>query len=82
MSDVSAAQRGALWALALGVLLLTAGGMDAPWQLFVNTDPSVPADAAFSGTWLILRLTLMGMGGALIVAAAGTLWATRDAPAP
>ncbi|GEM_PF-3697305 len=76
------AQRGALAGAALGVLLITAGGMDAPWQLFINTDPSVPADAAFSGTWLVVRLMLIGMGGALLVAAAGTLWATRDEGVP
>lgn len=52
--------------------------MDAPWQLFINTDPSVPADAAFSGTWLVIRLALLGVGGALILVAAGALWATRD----
>jgi hypothetical protein len=66
---------------AVGVLLMTFAGLDAFWQLFVNTDPTVPAGAAWTGVWLTTRLVLGGLGGALILVAAGMLYATREAPA-
>jgi hypothetical protein len=70
--------RAALAAAPLGVLLMTAGAMDAPWQAVLNRDASVPADAAYSGTWLAVRLTLAGLGAILVLAAAGALWVARD----
>lgn len=76
--DASASQRGALSALALGAILMTAGGMDAPWQLWTNRDASAAPDAAFSGPWRAARLMLILAGGTLVVAAAALLWATRD----
>lgn len=76
--DPQRAQRGALAAVALGALLLTLAGIDALWQLYVNRDPSTPLGAAFEGSWRVARLMLVAAGGVLILAAAATLWTTRD----